>query len=150
MSRTVVELRQPVRAPAQRVWDAVVDWPAQGEWMLGTRVDVRRGDGESVGSEVAAFTGLGPLGFLDTMTITGWDPPRECRVDHTGRVVRGIGVFTVEPRGERECVFVWREELDLPLGALGRLGWPLARPGFLLGVRLSLRKLARRCEDPAA
>lgn len=149
MSRAVLELRQPVAAPAEVVWAEVVDWPAQGEWMLGTRVEVAEGDGASVGSEVAAFTGIGPVGFLDTMVVTAWDPPRECRVDHTGKVVQGIGVFRVEARGARESVFVWREELDLPLGALGRLGWPLVRPGFALGVKYSLRKLARRCEARA-
>lgn len=144
-----LELRQPVAAPAQVVWDAVVDWPAQGEWMLGTDVRVARGDGESVGSELAAYSGVRPLGFLDTMTITEWDPPRRCVVRHTGRVVRGDGIFEVLPDGPRGAVFVWREELDLPLGALGRFGWPLARPPFALGVRYSLRKLARYCEARA-
>ena len=43
--------------------------------MLGTRVEVTKGDGASVGSELSAFTGLGPVGFLDTMTITRWDAP---------------------------------------------------------------------------
>ena len=149
MTRAVLELRQPVAAPAEVVWAEVVDWPAQGEWMLGTSVEVAKGDGESVGSELAAFTGVGPVGFLDTMVITSFDAPRECRVEHTGKLVRGIGVFGVEPHGERESVFVWREELDLPLGALGRLGWPLVKPGFALGVKYSLRKLAKRCEDRA-
>ena len=44
MTRAVLELRQPVAAPAEVVWAEVVDWPAQGEWMLGTRVEVTRGD----------------------------------------------------------------------------------------------------------
>jgi hypothetical protein len=39
-------------------------------------------------------------------------------------------------------VFVWSEELELPLGALGRLGWPLVRPLFLAGVRRSLDRFA--------
>ncbi|UZJ23968.1 SRPBCC family protein [Rhodococcus antarcticus] len=145
-----LELRQAVAAPAQVLWDAVVDWPAQGEWMLGTHVRVSRGDGESVGSELAAYSGVRPLGFLDTMTITEWDPPRRCVVRHTGRVVRGDGIFEVLPDGPRAATFVWREELELPLGALGRLGWPLAKPPFALGVRYSLRKLARYCEARAA
>lgn len=141
-----IELRQPIAAPAQVVWDAVVDWPAQGEWMLGTDVRVQHGDGVSVGSELAAFSGVRPLGFLDTMVITEWDPPRRCVVRHTGRLVRGDGIFVVLPAGPRAATFVWREELDLPLGVLGRVGWPLAKPPFVLGVRYSLRKLAKYCE----
>jgi len=144
-----LELHQNIGAPAGVVWDAVVDWPAQGEWMLGTAVRVSSGDGASVGSELAAYTGVRPLGFGDTMVISAWDPPRRCVVRHTGRVVRGRGIFEVQPRGERASVFRWREELVLPMGALGRLGWLLAEPPFALGVRYSLRRLARYCEQRA-
>lgn len=149
MSRTVLELRQDIAAPAQVVWDAVVDWPAQGEWMLGTQVRVSRGDGKSTGSELAAYSGVKPLGFLDTMVITEWAPPRRCVVDHTGTLVRGAGIFEVLPLTDRTCELVWREELDLPLGVVGRLGWPLVKPPFTVGVRYSLRKLARYCEERA-
>lgn len=144
-----LELRQDIDAPVEVIWDAVVDWPAQGEWMLGTSVRVTQGDGRSVGSELAAYSGIRPVGFLDTMVIREWDPPRRCVVAHTGRVVRGDGVFEVVAVGPQASVFVWREELDLPLGVLGRLAWPVAKYPFALGVRYSLRKLARVCEQRA-
>jgi uncharacterized protein YndB with AHSA1/START domain len=131
-----------VVAPAQVVWAALTDWPRQGDWMLGTDVRVTEGDGASVGSRLAAFTGAGPLGFTDTMEITAWDPPRRCEVTHTGKVVRGSGVFEVRPRGDEHATLVWTEYLDLPLGALGRAGWGLVRPAFAAGVRLSLRRFA--------
>ncbi len=83
------------------------------------------------------------------MTITAWDPPRACHVLHTGRLVRGTGVFAVEPRADGLATFVWREDLELPLGALGRLGWPLVRPFFAYGVQLSLRRFARWVETGA-
>jgi len=136
-----------IDAPPERVFAALTDWPAQGEWMLGTRVEVRSGDGSSVGSTLAAWTGLGPLGFWDTMVITAWDPPWRVDVLHTGRLVRGLGVMEVfELPGDRSR-FVWREELDLPFGAVGRLGWPLARPAFLAGVKASLQSFARLVES---
>jgi hypothetical protein len=75
------------------------------------------------------------------MLITRWDPPTRVDVRHTGRVVRGSGVFEVRPRGAG-CTFAWTERLDLPLGALGRAGWPLIRPAMRAGVRLSLRRFA--------
>ena len=80
------------------------------------------------------------------MVITVWEPPYRCHVSHTGRVVRGTGEFTVRAVGEGRSTFVWREDLELPLGGLGRLGWPLVRPLFRAGVRASLRKLARWVE----
>lgn len=145
----VVELHQAVAAPAGLVWDAAVDWATQGQWMLATSVQVTAGDGRSVGSRLSAYSGHRPLGFLDTMVITQWEPPFRCVVEHTGRIVRGLGVFTVEPRGGNESVFIWREELELPLGRLGALGWPLVRPAFLLGVRFSLRRFAAHCVSRA-
>ncbi len=144
----VVE-RVEVAAPAAVTWDAITDWQRQGEWMLGTRVRVISGDGRGAGSSLSAFTGVAGLGFTDTMDITLWDPPRRCEVLHTGKVVRGTGVFEVLERGPNASTFVWSEQLDLPLGAVGRLGWLVVGPGFRLGVRRSLRGFARFAEARA-
>lgn len=139
-----VHLSVPVEvdAPAQRVWDAVVDWEAQGRWILGTRVRATRGAGREVGDRVTAVTAIGRFGFADEFEITGWDPPRECVVRHLGRVVRGTGTFAVEAQTAARSRFVWSEDLVLPLGGLGRAGWPLVRPAMAAGVRRSLRRFA--------
>jgi len=141
-----------VDAPAARTWAAAVDWSGQSAWMLGTTVEAP-GRREGVGAQAVAFTGLAVgrlrLGFVDTMTVTRWDPPVRCDVLHTGRVVRGTGSFVVEPREGDRSTFRWREDLDLPLGVLGRLGWPLVRPLFAAGVRLSLTRFARWVEAQA-
>ena len=145
-----VELTVPVdvNAPAEAVWDIVTDWVGQGEWMLGTRVSVTSpGDGRELGATLSAFSGVGPLGFTDTMEIVEWEPLKRCTVRHTGNVVKGDGVFEVVELGPARARFLWTELLDLPLGALGRLGWPVVRPAFRLGVEQSLRKMARLCEE---
>lgn len=138
-------LTVPVRASVERTWAAVTNWERQGEWMLGTRVRGTAQGGRGVGGGIEAFTGTGRLGFLDTMVITVWEPPYRCEVLHTGRVVKGSGVFAVRPAGDTS-EFVWSEVLDLPLGVVGRLGWPLVRPAFAAGVKHSLRKFARWVE----
>jgi hypothetical protein len=135
-----------IDAPPQLVWDAVTDWPRQSEWMMGTTVRATDHDGVGVGGGLEAFTGVGRAGFLDTMVITEWDPPRRCVVRHTGDVVKGLGIFEVVALPQGRSRFVWAEELDLPLGVLGRMGWPIVRPGFAWGVRRSLMKLARELE----
>ncbi|MGH3614958.1 MAG: SRPBCC family protein [Pseudonocardia sp.] len=137
-----------VNVAADLVWRRVTDWGSQGEWMLGTRVTVTAGDGRSVGSRLAAFTGVGPVGFIDTMEVVEYveGGPWRAVVAHTGKVVRGDGVFEVVELGPRRCRLAWTELLELPLGALGRAGWPLVRPVFREGVAHSLRKLARLCE----
>lgn len=136
-----------VNAPAEVVWQAVTDWVGQGEWMLGTRVEVTSsGDGRYLGATLSATTGIGPVGVTDTMVITEWDPPRRCTVRKTGKVVKGEGVFEVVELGPQRSRFLWSELLDLPLGALGRLGWPVVRPVIRAGFEQSLRKMARQCE----
>jgi Polyketide cyclase / dehydrase and lipid transport len=147
MTRVELTIPVDVDAPADLVWHTVTDWPGQSEWVIGTRVEVEGGgEGRHLGARLRAFTGVGPLGFLDTMEIVEWDPPRCCLVRHTGKVVRGDGVFEVVELGPERSRFVWTELLDLPLGAVGRFGWPLVRPGFAAGVQLALRKMARLCE----
>lgn len=148
VGRGRVELAVRVRAPARAVWDAVTDWAAQGEWMTATRVRPVDGDGRGMGGRIEAFTGLGPLGFLDTMVVTEWLPPSRCAVLHTGRLVRGTGAFAVEEaEGEPGAArLVWYEDLELPAGAFGTVGWLLLRPLVRLGVLRSLRRLARSVE----
>ena len=145
MTATLV-LTVDVDAPVERTWAGATDWAGQGEWMLGTTVRPTTNDGQGVGGGIEAFTGVGPVGFLDTMEITLWEPPHRCHVLHTGKLVKGTGAFEVESRGAQRSTFVWREDLELPLGALGRFGWVLVKPLFAYGVRLSLKRFARTVE----
>jgi uncharacterized protein YndB with AHSA1/START domain len=138
-------MRVDVNAPPETVFMAATDWERQGEWMLGTTVRVCRGDGRSVGSEVEALTGIRGIGVADRMRITVWDAPSRCEMRHLGAVVRGTGIFTVQPRGRDAATFEWTEQLELPLGVLGALGAPLIRPVFGWGLRLSLARFADFC-----
>jgi Polyketide cyclase / dehydrase and lipid transport len=135
-----VRVARVVMAPAERAWQVLTDWERQGDWIPATRV--RSSDGHQVGGRIEAWTCVGPVGFLDTMTITSWDPPRRCEVLHTGRLVRGPGTFAVEPVSPGSCRVVWEEHLDLPLGAVGRLAWPLVYPLVRAGFAFALRRLA--------
>jgi uncharacterized protein YndB with AHSA1/START domain len=138
---THIRLEVDVDGPVERTWAAATDWDAQGEWMLGTTVRGTVNDGRGVGGGIRAATGLGPFAVVDTMRITGWDPPHGAYVEHLGRIVRGTAAFEVVER-PGGSTFVWSEQLDLPLGVLGRVGFRLLRPAFLFGLRLSLRRFA--------
>ena len=147
LSRAVV-----VAAPAARVWDYVTDWPAQGEWIPLTRVErLDRADG--LGGRLRAWTGVGPLGFWDPMTITRWvrtdGGGGVCEVLHTGSVVRGEGEFAVVALGGSRSRFVWSEVVDVPAGRLGAVGWVLVRPVMERMVDRALRAMRRHVEDPA-
>ena len=138
ITRVAITSRIVLPVPPERAWRAVVDWPRQSQWMLATRV---RG-GHGAGAQVVARTGIGPLGFTDTMVITHWEPPRRCEVAHTGRVIRGAGVFEVVAAGAGSEVR-WTERLELPFAAAGRWGWRVVRPLVQRGMDLSLRRFAR-------
>ena len=146
MSSGFVRETVDIDASPARVWDQVVDWPRQSEWIPATQV---RGvtDGTGIGTQIEAFTGVGRLGLLDTMTVTAWDPPHRCEVLHTGRVLRGEAAFVVTSRGDDGARLEWWERLDLPAGPVGRLAWPAVRLVVQLGLRRALESLKRSVES---
>jgi hypothetical protein len=144
-------VRVQVRAGVREVWAELTDWESQSAWITATRVRTVGGSGRGVGGRIEAFTGLGPLGVLDTMEITEWSPPTRCAVRHTGAVVRGVGAFEVT-RAQDEAdgsIVTWYEELSLPGGALGARCFALARPLVAHMVLRSLRRFARIVEQRA-
>lgn len=132
-------------APPERVWAVVTDWAAQSRWVPFTRATGGTGEG----ARVEAWTGIGPVGFLDPMEITLWDPPRRCTVRHLGRVVRGTAVFEVEPLPGGRSRFTWAEWVDLPVGGMaGELGYALVAPFVRAGLRAGMRRLGDLVSDP--
>jgi hypothetical protein len=123
---------------------SMVDIAAQERWMIATRlfaVDAPQRV-PRVGSRVAAFTGIGGLGFLDTMTVTAYEPPERWVVAKDGRLLRGVGIMQVQATADG-CRARWINELELPFGILGRLGFPLVRPLVEVALRACLRRMAR-------
>jgi hypothetical protein len=144
---SVVAATVDVAAPAAVVWEAATDWVGQGRWMPLTQVALTGGDGVSVGSRLAARTGLGFLGVVDPMVVTEWAPPVRCTVEHQGRVVRGLGVFTVEPLTDERARLRWEERL--PDGGLFGVTARLTAPVNRLFLRWALRRFARWVERGA-
>ncbi len=136
-----------VAAPADVVFAAVVDWRGQDRWIPFTTVRAGRNAGIEVGGEVAAYTGFGPFGFLDTMTITRWDVPRRVDVLHTGSVVKGRGIMAVHPLGPDRSRFYLAEDLEIPFGAAGEFGWMLIKPVFGIGMKSVLMRFASLVES---
>jgi len=124
---------------------SIVDLPSQERWIIATSLYPIDGSISipHVGSRMAAFTGIGSVGFLDTMVVTVYDPPWRWITQHEGEFVRGVGIFEVQvtPAGSR---VTWAEELDLPFGVIGRLGWPLIKPLARIGLQASLRRMAKQ------
>lgn len=138
-----MQVSADVAAPPQATWSVLTDWSRQSEWALLTKTrGIGPTGGQAVGEQVHAFTGVGRLGFLDTMVIETWDPPALCRVRKTGRVVRGASEFRVESLGPQASRVTYAAEVDVPAGRLGELAWPVVRLAFVAGFRRSLATLA--------
>ncbi len=147
MSRHVtVEASVVVPVSAERAFTELLDAEGQGRWMLATSIYPVDGDvaAPEVGSRLVAFTGVLGFGILDIMEVTEHQPGRRWVVAHHGNVIKGSGVFSVDPLPgpvERSTVR-WAEELDLPFGILGRAGWPLVKPAVRWGLQKSLNAFA--------
>ena len=142
--RARIEERVAVAVPVETAWAGLTGWEDQTGWMLFTVVTVEPG-GHRVGERLDAFTRIAGLGFHDRMEVTRWEPPNLVEVVHLGRVVRGGGTFEVRP-APGGAWLVWGEDLDLPLGPVGALGFAVLRPVFQLMLRWSLRRLAKQLE----
>jgi hypothetical protein len=144
-----LELNIKIDRPVKTVWDCLVDWKSQGDWMLQTKVwselDQDRTIKKGKGVLIFAFTGLFPnfypkirLGILDTMEITKFKPPVLCEVVHIGRIIRGTGKFELK-KSKNGTIFNWQEDLVAnPVFLL------IMKPLLLIGVWLSLRRFARQ------
>jgi hypothetical protein len=142
-----ISVSRRIAAPAASVWELLVDWPRQGEWMPATTVRVLPGPDTGIGTRLEARTGIGRLVVVDPMEVVEWRPPYRCVTRHDGRVVRGLGVFEIEPLGAEACRFGWREEFDrlplwlrVPYATLS----PFATPFFALALRRLERLAAPR------
>jgi hypothetical protein len=135
-----------VRRPVDQVWAALADWEGQSAWILGTRVRGTLQGGRGVGGGIEAWTGVGPVGFLDVMVVSEWEPPRRCVVQHVGKVVRGTGGFQVSDLGGGRSRVLWWERVEIPLGRAGRVGWRAVQPVARWGILTSLRKFRKLVE----
>lgn len=94
--------------------------------------------------EFRGRTGLGPLGFDDTMRVTHWQPPSDgspgrAVMEKTSRVLGGRIEVDIIGAGSGSRVS-WHQELRLPwlpspLRALERVAAMLAAPGYRQVIR---------------
>lgn len=136
-----------VEASPQQVWDVLVEWDSQPQWMVDARtVEVLGDRRQGVGTRLRCPTDLA-FGLVvdDVLEVVEWHPPHLLGVRHTGTVVRGVAAFELQatPHGTHVR---WWEEIDPPLGPLGWLGGRVAAPLVRRVFRRSLARLKRLVE----
>lgn len=141
------------------MWETLADVGAHGDYVPLTRVTtdplpVRPGWGFS------AWTGLGPLGFRDTMVMVVWQPPGDdrsagrFRIVKTGRLLAGWADVRLTPGPYGGTHVAWRELVTVRgLGPLRRLvepveGW-VAQQLYACVVDAMLEVAAKPPAQPA-
>ena len=127
-------VRRTIDAPLQQVWDVVSDFASYGRWIPLTTM-VTDPAPIRVGWGFAGRTGLGPVGFLDSMLVTVWEPPHapdlvraRFAIRKTGRVLAGWAQVGAVTRADGLTDLTWTEEIIPRPEFLGRLLAPLADP----------------------
>lgn len=123
-----IEVRRTVATPLPAVWATLTDYGAYGRWIPLTRMRVDPGP-VRLGWGFGGFTGLGPVGFLDSMLVVRWEPPSDdgarFAVRKTGRVLAGWADVRLAGTGAGGTDVVWREEIVPRPEPLGRLLAPV-------------------------
>ena len=146
-----IEAVTHVEAPVSRVWECLIDWERQADWMVDARsVTVLSESRTGVGVELRCRTNI--LGFVvnDDLSVTEWDEPSVLGVRHLGLLLRGVGAFELSETayGTR---LEWWEEAEAPGGVVGdALAGVFVVPWVNRVFRRSLARLKRVCEaEPA-
>lgn len=142
---TLFRVERTVSPSPGEVWRRLTDWPAHGRQVPLTRTRVLTPGPNRVGTRFTARTGVGPLSFDDPMQVVVWEPPGPgqagvCRLEKSGRVVRGWALVEVTESPGGGTRVVWTEELsvrglprafDPALGRAGRILFGRAVDGLL-------------------
>ena len=95
------EIAREVPLSQQEAFSRLTDWLRHGDVVPLTTIRL-------TDTGFVARSGLGRFGFDDPMDVVEWDPPRFCRLEKRGRVVRGWAEISVWPTASGSKV-VWRE-----------------------------------------
>jgi hypothetical protein len=124
-------------------WSALTDLAEHTRHVPLTDLEVPEG-GLSVGTEVVAWTRLGPFAAADRMLVTALEPGRRLRLVKTGRFLHGWAEIRVDadPVAPVGSIVSWTEEIWLP--GLRRLTRPAGdRLGAVLFAQVVDGLLAR-------
>ncbi len=137
----------PLAASPDLVWDQIVNWERQGDWIPLTDVRVMGPRDQGLGVRIRAFSGWRfgrlQLGLVDNFVVTGWSPPWELEVLHLGPVFTGEGIFRLETTAggtEVSCT----EQITVPGGPVGEAMLRPLLPVMRYGLKRSLVALGRQ------
>ena len=95
------EIAREVPLSQREAFSRLTDWMRHGDIVPLTTIRL-------TDTGFVARTALGRVGFDDPMDVVQWDPPRFCRLEKRGKVIRGWAEISVWPTPSGSKI-VWRE-----------------------------------------
>jgi hypothetical protein len=138
-----------VNASAEKIYEALTDWPTRSKWRKGIEIIWEGEPKASVNQKVTFHVKRGLLPYSFSFRITGLEPPRRFYMEYTGKPLRGRAAVEInsEHKGCNVAVHWMKVE------AVGLLPWLYLKLG--LGMRShrkhtlqTLRMLKQHLEQP--
>jgi uncharacterized protein YndB with AHSA1/START domain len=145
----LVDLEIAIAAPRAIVWDVLVDWEHQSDWMLdAVEIEVVSAQRSGIGTTVRCPTRILGIVIPDVVRVTEWVQRERLGVVHIGcPLVQGSAAFDLSDTPDRGTLVHWTEDVPVPFGSLGAaLGRFVLEPFMAMVFRRSLRRLQARCE----
>ncbi|MFL5756023.1 MAG: SRPBCC family protein [Chloroflexota bacterium] len=135
-----------IDAPAERVWQELVDVEGQPRWMHDLKsVAIETPAPIGVGTRAVGTIRMFGLGTADPVVITAFDAPRRFAIEHDG-LFTGSGEFRLEPGVDGTTTIVrWDERLVAPI--LPALAAVVLEPVFRAIFQADLHRLRRLVES---
>lgn len=145
----LVDIDTTIAAPRAVVWDVLVDWESQSEWMVdAVEIEVVSPQRAGVGTTVRCPTRILGVVIPDVVRVTEWRHRERLAVVHLGSpLVQGGAAFDLADTPDMGTRVRWTEDVPVPLGPLAAvLGRTVIQPFLRLVFNRSLARLKRRCE----
>jgi len=89
-----------VKAPADKVYEALTDWAKRSVWREGIRMSWEGDSRAFVGQRVTFKVKGGPFAYFFSYRITGLEPPYRVFMDYTGKPLKGRAALEIVPLEE--------------------------------------------------
>ncbi|MDX1511679.1 MAG: SRPBCC family protein [Nitriliruptorales bacterium] len=145
----LVDIETTINAPRAVVWDVLVDWEGQSDWMIdAVEIEVVSPHRSGLGTTVRSPTRILGIVIPDVVRVIEWRHRERLTIVHLGSwLVQGTAAIELADTPELGTHVRWTEDVPVPLGRLGpTVGRFLLRPFLEIVFRRSLRRLKLRCE----
>jgi uncharacterized protein YndB with AHSA1/START domain len=97
-----------VKAPAEKIYQALMDWDSRSKWRKGIEMSWEGNSKAFVGQQVTFKVKGGLFTYFFSYRITGLEPPHRIYMEYTGIPLKGRAAVEITPEnGGNRVAFHW-------------------------------------------